>query len=904
MRNKWFIKGLLGCVVWLGRMLFLAVLVLVLPLSGFAKMYEEPKSFSLKDKSQEQVERKILPKIDIERLLADDRARGKNPQNPGPHRFAVAADVTFTLDKSGTWQTLPDGRLWRLRIQSPGAKSLNLGITRFDMPEGAKLWIYDPKHTNVEGPYTSRHRSHLGSLWTPVIEGDEIVVEVFVPSGVSQPVIEIGKVNQGYRGFEKAVPGGSTEGACENDVVCPVGNPWRNQIRAVGVYTKNGTADCSGTLLNNTAQDFKPFFLSANHCGVDSTNDATVVVYWNYQSPTCGTHGPGSTADNQSGSTFRASYAPSDFLLFELSATPDPSFNVFYAGWDATGTTPPGTVGIHHPAADVKAISFSNSSPDTTAYLSPTHDPLGNHWYVLWNSGVTEPGSSGSCLFNTSNGRCIGQLHGGPSVCGGMDLHDYYGRLSVSWNGGGTAATRLSDWLDPGSTGTIAIDGDPHITTANGIHYDFQSAGEFVSLRDANGLEIQTRQAPIATTFNPGPDPHDGLATCVSLNTAVATRVGKHRVTYEPNLSGVPDPSGLQLRVDGVLTTLGPTGRDLGDGARIVGTAAPGGLEIDFPDKSVLFVTPGWWADQSKWYLNVDVFRAPATDGIMGAALGSSRNPATGGIGGAIPPGSWLPALPDGTSMGPMPGPLHERYVDLYQKFGEAWRVTDKTSLFDYAPHTATDTFTMRNWPPENPPCVIPNNPSARMLDPSIAQEVCRPIVDKNRNADCVFDVTVTGERGFAQTYLLSQRIELGSTTTTMHDDKDPTGFKDPVTFTATVARNATVARKASTGKGAPTGAAQFTLDGSRVGEPVKLDSQGQATWKTSSLTEGIHQVTASYIPSENSMFLASSSLDEAHTVSGAGGGGIPGHWLWWYWLLAAILVLIIVGLVWWARSK
>jgi lysyl endopeptidase len=77
-------------------------------------------------------------------------------------------------------------------------------------------------------------------------------------------------------------------------------------------------------------------------------------------------------------------------------------------------------------------------------------------------------------------------------------------------------------------------------------------------LRDGNGLEILTRQTPIATIFNPGPNPYTGLATCVSLNTAVAARVGAHRVTYQPNFSGVPDPSGLQLRVDGVLTTLGP----------------------------------------------------------------------------------------------------------------------------------------------------------------------------------------------------------------------------------------------------------------------------------------------------------------------------------------------------------
>lgn len=863
MRNKWFINGLPGYVVFMTRMFFLAVMVLVLADTGFARMYEEPRSFSLKDKSQEQVERKILPKIDIERLLAEDRERGKNTQRPGPQRFAVAADVAYTLENSGTWQTLADGRLWRLRIQSPGAKSMNLGITRFDMPEGAKLWIYDPAHKHVEGPYTSRHRSRAGSLWTPVIEGDEIVVEVFVPAGVTQPVIEIGKINQGYRGFDNTSGKGGfagTEGTCNNDVICPEGDPWRDQIRAVGVYTfqlPGGTYVCTGTLLNDTAYDFKPYFLTANHCTVDSTNDASIVVYWNFQSATCGTHGPGSIADNQTGSIFRASYAPSDFRLLELSATPDPGFNVFHAGWDATGAIPTATVGIHHPSGDVKAISFSNSSPDTTAYNSSTHDPLGNHWRVLWDSGVTEGGSSGSCLFETTNKRCIGQLHGGPSGCGGADLHDYYGRFSVSWNGGGTPATRLKDWLDPGNTGIIAIDGDPHITTINGVHYDFQSAGEFVSLRDPDGLEIQTRQAPIATTFSPGADPHDGLATCVSLNTAVAARVGKHRVTYEPNLSGVPDPGGLQLRVDGALTSVGPAGLNLGGGGRIAKNTATGVLEIDFPDGSVLFVTPSWWSSQSKWYLNVDLVRPPATSG---AAPGSFP---TGGIAGAITPGNWLPALPDGTSMGPMPVPISERYLDLYKKFADAWRVTEKSSLFDYAPGTSTDTFTMRSWPKEKPPCVIPDTKPVRPASQRVAQEACRPVTGKAAHNNCVFDVMITGNTGFAKTYVLSQRVLSNSTTTRVIDNKDPTKFEEPVTFTATVARTAL------TGKVVPTGTVQFTLDGQRAGRPVRLNAQGQAIWRTSSLKPGTHKVAASYTPTAGSAFLPSSSPIQTHTVRG-----------------------------------
>src|SRR5213078_1076760 len=108
---------------------------------------------------------------------------------------------------------------------------------------------------------------------------------------------------------------------------------------------------------------------------------------------------------------------------------------------------------------------------------------------------------------------------------------------------------------------------------------------------------------------------------------------------------------------------------------------SPGnGIEVDFPDGTVLFATPLFWTSQGKWYLNVDVYHTVATDGIMGA----------------IAPGSWLPSLPNGLSIGPLPASLHQRYLDLYTRFADAWRVTDKTSLFDYKQGTSTDTVTYR----------------------------------------------------------------------------------------------------------------------------------------------------------------------------------------------------------------
>ncbi len=284
--------------------------------------------------------------------------------------------------------------------------------------------------------------------------------------------------------------------------------------------------------------------------------------------------------------------------------------------------------------------------------------------------------------------------------------------------------------------------GDPHITTIDGSRYDFQGAGEFVLLRHSQGLEIQTRQAPIATSFNPGADPHDGLAVCVSLNTAVAARVGKHRVTYEPNLNGVPDPTGLQLRVDGRLTALGPDGLDLGSSGRIARTSAPGGIEVDFPDQTVLFATPGWWADQGKWYLNIDVVPGQPAAGIAGT----------------VAPRSWLPALSDGSSLGAMPTSLRDRYVDLYQKFADAWRVTKEASLFDYAPGTSTDAFTMHDWPPEHPPCPIPGVTPVEPTSQHVAEQACQSVIGEH--ARCVFDVMVTGNPGFATTYAFSQGLQ------------------------------------------------------------------------------------------------------------------------------------------------
>jgi len=109
------------------------------------------------------------------------------------------------------------------------------------------------------------------------------------------------------------------------------------------------------------------------------------------------------------------------------------------------------SVGIHHPAGDVKKF--------TITYEELLHDnyqgfnPPNSHWKIpFWTNGTTEPGSSGSPLFD-SNHRTIGQLHGGLADCRLPDEWDSYGKLALSYQ------LFLNRFLDPENTGRLFSDG-------------------------------------------------------------------------------------------------------------------------------------------------------------------------------------------------------------------------------------------------------------------------------------------------------------------------------------------------------------------------------------------------------------------------------------------------------------
>jgi len=398
-----------------------------------------------------------------------------------PRRIGLARDVVLTasVDSTATvldWQsTASGGKRAAISFSSEDAKGLRLGMLVKSLPADATLRVYaqdastayvvsgqavlDAVQRNLDSGDSS---DNARTYWTPLVDGQEATLEIELPAQIATSAVQIAVPRLSHLVVSpldsSTVPARAigSSGSCEVDVNCnsSYSSKESNAVARM-VFASGGTLyQCSGTLLNDTSSDGKPYFLSANHCISTQAEATSLQTYWFYRSASCNS------------GTLNASYTTriNGATLLYASNTTDTSFmrlvdtppaGAMYAGWVVDPATIGSSVaGLHFPQGDLQKISTGTvasfqlcsqtSSTSQNRTCSTSTSGSGNFLNAVFSSGVTEEGSSGSPLFQTSSGGghyLVGQLFGGDSSCTNTAGSNIYGRFDLAYS------AALSQWL-------------------------------------------------------------------------------------------------------------------------------------------------------------------------------------------------------------------------------------------------------------------------------------------------------------------------------------------------------------------------------------------------------------------------------------------------------------------------
>lgn len=218
--------------------------LILLPVLCYSQLStnEAPVSWTSQDVSLQKqtpdIPQIVVSRLNIDKLQQEDLM---DEQNGIPPRFGYPEKVTINLEDEGVWQALSDGsRIWRIRIISPDALSINLLYDKFYMPEGGKLFIYATDRGSSIGAFTSKNNKNSSSdgFATGLVFSNDVTVEYYEPLVVKgQGVFSIAYLVSGYRLISEILQEGKSlgsSGSCQVNINCPEGANWQNEKKSSG----------------------------------------------------------------------------------------------------------------------------------------------------------------------------------------------------------------------------------------------------------------------------------------------------------------------------------------------------------------------------------------------------------------------------------------------------------------------------------------------------------------------------------------------------------------------------------------------------------------------------------------------------------------------------------------------
>jgi len=351
-------------------------------------------------------------------------AVGFGREIPAGSRTIPLSALTWVADGEG-------GRSARIEVRSPNATSLRVALqlpaTDPDLTvqfagAGVNAQAFAAVPANVVAQDTQR----FGQYWSPVLEGEIATIEFHAAAGVVLDglMLTLPRVahqvasNAELRALSaKTVDEIGQAQSCNIDLACVAPSAaLASAAKAVAQLLYVGDRDgnqylCTGTLLNDLTSSNTPYLFTAAHCMFSADAAHTLNTFWFFDAVACGSKAIPPYVQLTGGAALLGRSQDHDWALVRLNEAPPEG--VMFSAWSAD-PVPLNvvTTTLHHPMGDLKKW--------TQGYVGQpvfNADSVVNGTFneVLYTSGITEGGSSGSALLTLLGAGGYYEVRGGIS---------------------------------------------------------------------------------------------------------------------------------------------------------------------------------------------------------------------------------------------------------------------------------------------------------------------------------------------------------------------------------------------------------------------------------------------------------------------------------------------------------